>query len=87
MITKLKKFFKIEQPYTFEGMDIRAIFTLINVIGVLTVGLVASWIGFIVALYDIIQDFRKGTHINMFVTHLALLVLNGYFLGLLYKFF
>lgn len=87
-MTKLKKFFKIEKSsYQFEGTDVRAITTILNVIGVLTIGLVASWIGLAVALFDIIQDFRKGTHINIFLIHISLLILNSYFLGLLYNFF
>lgn len=84
MIVRLKKFFQIEKTYSFEGADIRALTTLLNVIGVITIGLAASWIGLIVALYDLIQDFKKGTHVNIFIIHISLLILNGYFLCMLY---
>lgn len=71
--------------YEFEWTDIRALITVTNVVGVLTVGLIASWIGLVVAGYDLIQDFRHKNHINVFVIHFALLVLNGYFLLMLYN--
>jgi hypothetical protein len=71
--------------YKFEWADIRALTTVANVVGVLTVGLIASWIGLVVAVYDLIQDLRHKNHINVFVIHSALLVLNGYFLLMLYN--
>ena len=71
--------------YEFEWTDIRALITVANVIGVLTIGLIASWIGLAVAVYDLIQDFRHKNHINVFVIHFALLILNGYFLLMLYN--
>lgn len=71
--------------YKFEWTDIRALTTVTNVVGVLTVGLIASWIGLAVAVYDLFQDFRHKNHINVFVIHFSLLVLNGYFLLMLYN--
>ena len=84
----MKKFFNItESRYVFESMDIHAIVTILNVLGVIVIGLGASWIGLGVAVFDLIMDFKKRPHINVWLVHLSLAVLNGYFLGLLYHFF
>ena len=83
----MKKFFNIIQPYTFENADLRALITILNVLGVITIGLGASWIGLSVAVFDLIMDFKNRPHINVWLIHLSLAVLNGYFLGLLYQFF
>lgn len=83
----MKKFFNITQPYTFERADLRALITILNVLGVITIGLGASWIGLGVAVYDLVMDFKHRPHINVWLIHISLAVLNGYFLGLLYHIF
>lgn len=83
----MKKFFGIEKSYCFESADLRALFTILNVVGVIVFGLVAAWIGLAMAIADIICDFKARPHINVWVIHIALLVLNGYFLGMLYQIF
>lgn len=83
----MKKFFGIEKSYCFESADLRALFTILNVVGVIIFGLVAAWIGLAMAIVDIICDFKAHSHINVWLIHIALLVLNGYFLGMLYQIF
>lgn len=86
-MNNIKKFFNITKPYTFEKTDIEALITILNVIGVITIGLTASWIGLGMAIFNLITNFKNRPHINVWLIHISLLVLNGYFLGLLYHLF
>lgn len=83
----MKKFFRIEKSYSYESGDLRALFTILNVVGVILFGLAAAWIGLAMAIADIICNFKTRPHINVWLIHIALLVLNGYFLGMLYQIF
>ena len=80
----MKKFFKIETPYTFEMNDIRAIIQVINVTLIMIFGLSVSWFGLALAVFGLVKDFTTDRHINSIVMHLAGGVLNIYFLTLLY---
>lgn len=80
----IKNFFKIECPYKFEWNDLRAGIQLLNVILIMLFGLQVSWFGLAVALFGLVKDFSQNRHINDIVMHLSGVVLNVYFLTLLY---
>jgi uncharacterized BrkB/YihY/UPF0761 family membrane protein len=81
---KMKKFFKIEEPFRLEYNDIRALITVINVVLIMIFGLSIAWFGLAVALIETIKSLKVDRHINGLVMHLASVVLNIYFLILLY---
>lgn len=83
-MTKVKNFFGIEQSYKFEYNDLRAGITLINVILIMLFGLKISWFGLVVALIGVIKDLKRDRRINGLIMHLSNVVLNSYFLILLY---
>lgn len=71
--------------YEFEWADVRALVTIANVVLIIIVGLGISWMGLGIAAYDLIQDIRKKSHINLILIHLSMLILNSYFLMLFYN--
>lgn len=81
---RIKTFFGIECPYKFEWNDLRAGIQLINVVLIMLFGLSISWFGLAVALFGLIKDFSKDRHINDIFMHLSGVILNTYFLMLLY---
>lgn len=83
-VDKMKKFFKIEEPFRFEYNDLRALITVINVVLIMIFGLSIAWFGLAVALIGTIKDLKVDRHINGLVMHLASVALNIYFLILLY---
>ena len=83
-MTKVKDFFGIEQSYKFEYNDLRAGITLINVILIMLFGLKISWFGLVVALIGVVKDLKCNRRINGLIMHLSNVVLNSYFLILLY---
>lgn len=80
----MKKFFKIETPYIFEMNDLRALIQIINVTLIIIFGLSVSWFGLAIALFGLIKDFCTDRHINGMLMHTAGIVLNVYFLKILY---
>ena len=80
----MKNFFKIKEHYHFEWNDLRALITIINVVLIMVFGLSISWFGLAVALIGIVKDLIIDRHINGLLMHLASVVLNVYFLVLLY---
>lgn len=84
-MTAIKKFFNIETAYQFEMNDIRAIIQVVNVILIMIFGLKVSWFGLALAIFGLIKDFTTDRHINSITMHAAGMVLNIYFLSLLYK--
>jgi hypothetical protein len=83
-MTKVKEFFKINEPFRFEYNDIRALITVINVVLIMIFGLSIAWFGLAVALIGTVKDLKIDRHINGLVMHLASVALNIYFLILLY---
>ena len=81
---KIKRFFKIEAPYKFEMNDLRAIIQIVNVALIMIFGLSISWFGLAIAIAGLVKDFIHDRHINGILMHLASIVLNLYFLKLLY---
>ena len=82
-MNKIKQFFKISTAYRFEWNDLCAFMTLLNVIAIMIFGLSASWFGLGIALVGLARDFIVDRHINGIVTHLAMIMLNLYFLSIL----
>ena len=57
-MTKIKEFFKIEEPFRLEYNDIRAFITVINVVLIMIFGLSIAWFGLAVALIGTIKDLK-----------------------------
>jgi len=81
---KVKQFFGINSAYKFEWNDLRAIITIINVVLIMIFGLSIAWFGLVVAIVGLIRDFTSDRHLNGILMHLASVVLNLYFISLLY---
>lgn len=81
----IRKFFNIETTYRFEMNDIRALIQIVNVALIMMFGLKVSWFGLALAIFGLIKDFTTDRHINSIVMHTAGMVLNIYFLSLLYN--
>lgn len=80
----IKKFFSIETPFRFEWNDLRASIQVLNVILIMIFGLQVSWFGLALAIFGVCKDLSQRRHINEMVMHLSGVVLNVYFLSLLY---
>lgn len=81
----VKKFFNIDGSYSFELGDWCALTMIVNVALVIIFGLSASWFGLVIAGINLAMDMRnKHRHVNDVLIHLATIVLNSYFLYLLY---
>ena len=80
----MRNFFNIQTRYKFEWNDLRAVIQLLNVILIMIFGLSVSWFGLAVAIFGLIKDLTSDRHINGIVMHLSSIVLNAYFLFLLY---
>jgi hypothetical protein len=83
-MTRVKEFFRIEEPYKFEYNDLRCMITVINVILIMIFGLSIAWFGLAVAFVGVIKDLKIDRHINGLVMHLSSVALNVYFLIILY---
>ena len=82
----MKRFFNLATPYRFEWNDLRAFTMVMNVALVMLFGFTASWFGLTVAVFGIVKDLtNKDRHINDVAMHLSGVVLNCYFLSLMYK--
>lgn len=81
----MREFFNIETSYRFEMNDLRAVIQVINVILIMIFGLSVSWFGLALAVFGLIKDFATDRHLNSITMHTASMVLNIYFLTLLYR--
>lgn len=81
----MREFFSINEPFRFEWNDLRAFIQLLNVILIMIFGLSVSWFGLAIALFGVCKDMSQHRHINDIVMHLSGVVLNVYFLTILYK--
>ena len=82
----MRNFFNIETAYHFEWNDLRALTMILNVIFVMIFGFSASWFGLTIAVVGIIKDItNKNRHVNDMLMHVASVVLNCYFLSLMYR--
>ena len=81
----MKNFFNIETAYHFEWNDFRAFTMILNVVLVMLFGFTASWFGLTIAAVGIIKDLtNKNRHVNDILMHVAGVILNCYFLHLMY---
>lgn len=81
----MRDFFSITEPFRFEWNDLRAFIQLLNVILIMIFGLSVSWFGLAIAIFGVIKDMSQHRHINDIIMHMSGVVLNVYFLTLLYK--
>ena len=82
----MRNFFNVETAYRFEWNDLRALTMILNVVLVMLFGFTASWFGLAVAAFGIVKDLtNKDRHINDITMHLSGVILNCYFLYLLYR--
>ena len=84
MLQAIKNFFHIEGEYQFDYGDLRAFITVINVVLIMVYGLSIAWFGLAVAVFGLVKDLTSDRHINGIVMHLSSIILNTYFLFLLY---
>ena len=82
---RIKRFFNIETAYKFEWNDLRCGITILNVILIMIFGLQISWFGLAVALFGVCKDLSQHRHINDVLMHMSSVILNIYFLILLYR--
>ena len=80
----MKNFFNITQPYTFEWGDFDAITTILNFILIIIIGFKASFFGAAVAVFGIGRDLFIHRCINGLLIHITTLLLNLYFLMILF---
>ena len=80
----MRKFFSITEPFRFEWNDLRAFIQVLNVALIMIFGLQVSWFGLAIAIFGICKDMSQHRHINDVIMHLSGVVLNLYFLSLLY---
>lgn len=80
----MREFFGLNESFKWEWQDLRAAITLLNVILIMIFGLTVSWFGLAIAVFGICKDLSKDRHINDLVIHLSGVILNIYFLTLLY---
>lgn len=79
----MKKFFSItEEKYVFEFWDLTTIITLLNVILVLCGFWWAPFVGLINCIVFTILNIKNKAHLNNYLTQMALIILNIYFLTL-----
>lgn len=80
----MREFFSIEEPFRFEWNDLRASIQVLNIILIMIFGLQVSWFGLAIAFFGVCKDLSQRRHINETVMHLSGVVLNIYFLSILY---
>ena len=81
MKNKIKKFFSIEQDnYTFNIYDLTALFTILNVILIIEGFRFASAFGLVNCFICLAMAIRNHAFLNVYVTQIALIVLNIFFL-------
>ena len=80
----MREFFGITESYRFEWNDLRCGITILNVVLIMIFGLQVSWFGLAIAIFGVCKDLSQHRHINDVLMHLSSVVLNIYFLTLLY---
>ena len=80
----MKERFDIKESFRFEWGDLVALTQLINVILIISLGLVAAWFGLALAVIGIVIDFLQHKHINNIIMRITMIVLNIHFLRMYY---
>lgn len=78
------QYFKLNHPYEFDINDILCGLAVLCSILTIYFGLVISWLGLGVALFNVGYDCIVIKRLNLLSLHLSLVVLNIYFLRMLY---
>ena len=78
----MKRFFRIEENFRFEMMDIFTLITILNVTFILMGFWWAPILGLVNCIGNIIYGMKCRVHINVYIMQIALIVLNVYFLTL-----
>lgn len=77
----MKKFFGIEEKkYVFEWGDISSLITVLNVVFIVLGYWWAPVLGLMNAILSIVLNAYNKTHLNLYITQVALIILNVYFL-------
>ena len=77
----MKKFFEIKTGrYEFEMSDLTTLITILNVVFILMGFWWAPILGIINCSICIVLNIINHMHINMYITQIALIILNIYFL-------
>ena len=81
----MKQYLNITLPYRFEWNDLRALTMILNVVLIMMFGFASAWFGLALAVFGLCKDCSNpNRHLNDFLVHGASLILNCYFLSLLY---
>ena len=80
----MRKFFNITESYKFEWNDLRCLATLVNVILIMIFGLSIAWLGLGIAVIGVVRDLTSERRVSGLLMHLSSIVLNIYFLSLLF---
>ena len=81
-IDKLKEFFGItEESYQFEIFDLTTVLTVLNVALIFAGVHWAPVLGIVNCIIILGLGIRTRAHINSYITQIALIALNFYFLG------
>lgn len=79
----MKKFFSIEkEQYEFEIYDLTTLLTVLNVAFILLGYWWAPIFGIINCVVFVLLNIKSRAHINSYISQVALIILNCYFLGL-----
>lgn len=82
-MNRIKNFFSIkEDKYTFEIFDLTALITVLNVALILMGYWWAPILGLVNCGIIIVVSAINKVHINNYITQIALIVLNFYFLNM-----
>ena len=77
----MKEFFSItEKKYVFEVADLTTIITILNVLFVVYGFAWAPWLGIVNCSVWLVLNVKARAHVNSYVTQIALIVLNVYFI-------
>lgn len=77
----MKEFFSItEKEYRFEIFDLTALITILNVAFILMSFWWAPILGLINCIICLVFNVKNKVHINSYITQIALIILNIYFL-------
>lgn len=78
----MKDFFGIESKYQFEVFDLTAVITILNVALILIGFKYAAVFGLVNCTIFIVLNIKDKAHLNNYITQIALIVLNIYFLNM-----
>lgn len=82
-MNRIKDFFTIkEEGYVFEIFDLTALITVLNVALILMGYWWAPILGLVNCVIIIVVSALNKVHINNYITQIALIVLNFYFLNM-----